>query len=122
MEPVGEETLEDEQIRKIRRWIELDNRISQLNAEKKLLVEEKRELDDEMVAVLQPTKAPVRSGDTLLSLKTQKTRRFNKKNIAKGLIESGELKDPEKAAAVVDFIYKSRDVVENVKVVRNDPK
>jgi hypothetical protein len=122
-EPVNEEQvgLSGEQRSAIQRYIDLDDQISQLNNQLKVLRNERKELEDNVLAILRPLRsASVRTRDNVVlrAKKKKKKENLNQKVWARKLAESGQLKNPDSATALVKNIYKNLETTEDYELVR----
>ena len=111
--PIAEPDVDEEGLRLIRQYVRLDDEIIALKARKKEMEATLAQLEVQVRAIIQPLNAPVKSGTAVLRVKTKQV----KESVTKGFItaklaESGELKDPTKAAQIVENIYKSCKVKE----------
>ena len=120
--PVVESPLSDDQRGIIRRYIELDDQISELKIRVKELSQQRADLERLVSATIKPLAAPVKTGNTVLRLKVEQVKEsLTKETWVKKLAQSGELKDPSKSQELVDGIYKNRAVTATKEeLVRND--
>jgi hypothetical protein len=113
--------LSAEQRSEIQRYIELDTQIGQLNAQLKGLRAERKQLEDNVLAIIRPLRsASVRTRDNVVlrAKKTRKKENLNQRVWARKLAESGQLKDPNNATALVKHVYKNLATTEDYELVR----
>lgn len=109
--PVEESPLSEEHRRIICDYIALDDEIAQKKAELGALKKRQSELQLTLAVALKNVEAPVKSGNTVLRVKTSNTlESVSQAFLIRKLAESGELKNPENAKTVVTNIYKAREV------------
>ncbi len=123
VEPVSSDQvgLRDEQRSTIQRYIELDDEINELNARIKQLRNERKELEDDLIVMLNVVNKPVREGDVVLATKKKaKQETVNQKFLAEKLAQSGELIDATKADSIIKNIYKNRSKTEDYALVRKN--
>jgi hypothetical protein len=120
-EPIGaaQAGLSDDQRSAIQRYIQLDDEINNLNATIKEKRAERSELEDELIGILKPLPAPIKTGRTILRTKKKITKEgITQKFWTTKLATSGHLKDPSKAEQLVKDIYKNRSATEDYELVR----
>lgn len=121
-EPESEQQvgLNAEQRSQIQRYIELDDQIGVLNNQLKALRSERKELEDEVLAIVRPLRSgAIKTGNTVLrAKKTKKKQGLNQKVWAEKLAASGQLRDPNNAPALVKHVYKSLSTTEDYELVR----
>lgn len=110
--------LDDEQRSLIQRYIMVDDEISVLNATLKAKRSERKELEDEVLAVIAPIEAPIVSGQNIVRAKKKMVKgALNQKIWTDQLAASGQLKDPSKAEQLVKGIYKAAPKTEDIELV-----
>lgn len=103
----------------IRRYIALDDQISKFNGQLSQLRKDRTALKKEVMRIIQPLPAPVKSGNTVLRVKTKiKRETVNQKFWVKALAESGQLIDPGTSKDLVTAIYKNRETAEAYELIR----
>lgn len=103
-------SLSDEQRAAVQRYIQLDDEISQLNSEVNAKRAERKEMEDEVLAILQLLRTPLKAGNDVLKVKKSKKKEaINQGFWIKKLETCGELKDPSRAKDLVKNIYKNRN-------------
>lgn len=111
--------LNEEQRSMIQRYIALDDEITALNATLKAKRAERAELEDNVLAIIRPLEAPIKTGRTILRAKVKSVKgSLTQKLWTEKLAASGHLKDPAKAEELVKNIYKDAPRTEDFELVR----